>query len=344
MKENMIKKGFRVMDKIDGDYYVITNVRNGEGYAEKECVNPETKEEYLDATQQAVINKDNCIAFRFVGDALAPEVPVGFSVKDGILLDNNNNPVCEQGEIFVNKILALQPNKLLLSAIYEGRKGIYTYNTRKDRFIYVCSGEPIYICDCENEDYAVLLAFSEKITETITDENGKDKKIEKLMDSRIVTIDANGNVESKKLNVPILEVRKVNKKKGLFAVISKTTTDAEGYLSPAEKYYTYVKNFFHSGEGVRFFTECCPDIITESVKGYVVKTQNECLVYNNENDAKYAVNYNKDIKKKLKGFDYIVNVTDSAIGVRMTFANENYEIKTVMQEITPDRGIITYVE
>lgn len=344
MKENMIKKGFRVMDKIDGNYYVITNVRNGEGYAEKECVNPETKEEYLDATQQAVINKDNCIAFRFVGDALAPEVPVGFSVKDGILLDNNNNPVCEQGEIFVNKILALQPNKLLLSATYEGRKGVYTYNTRKDKFVYVCIGEPVYICNCGDKEDAVLLAFSEKITEITTDENGKDKKVEKLVDSRIVTIDANGNVESKKLNVPILEVRKVNKKKGLFAVISKTTTDAEGYLSPAEKYCTYVKNFFYSGEGVRFFTECYPDVIAESVKGYVVKTQNECFVYNNENDAKYSVNYNKDIRKKLKGFDYIVDVTDSATGVRMTFANENYEVKTVTQKITPDRGIITYVE
>lgn len=344
MKKNMIKKGFRVMDKIVGAYYVITNVKNGEGYAEKECINPETRERYLDATQQVVINEDNCIAFRFVNDTLSPAMPVGFSVKDGILLDNNNNPVCEQGEISINDVLALQPNKLLLSATYEGRKGVYTYNTRKDKFVYVCSGEPIYIYNCGDKEDAVLLAFSEKITETTTDENGKDKKVEKLVDSRIVTIDANGNVESQKLNVLILEVNKVNKKRGLFAVTSKTTTDAEGYLSPAEKYCTYVKNFFYSGEGVRLFTEYYPNVIAESMRGYVVKTQNECIVYNNENGAKYSVNYNKDIRKKLKGFDYIVNVEDSATGVRMTFANENYEVKTVTQEITVDRGIITYVE
>ena len=123
MRINRMRTGIIVANKVDGKYYKVTNVSvqdgNQVGTAYKLCDNPDNPGTPFGCDEElgedcVFITEKNALAFRLVSDPEPYPVPEGYGVSNGKIV-KNGTPICEQGTIVVDSILATQPDHLILA-------------------------------------------------------------------------------------------------------------------------------------------------------------------------------------------------------------------------------------
>ena len=133
MRSNKILENVTVLNKVDNQRYKIIKVVDGVGTAA--LINPE--DESLDETKTVTITPDNAIAYRLINNPNLPEVPLGYSVKGGILM-RDLEQVTQQGEIVIDKIITAVPGKLLLAVVprepKDGYIDLFSYIPEEDKF------------------------------------------------------------------------------------------------------------------------------------------------------------------------------------------------------------------
>lgn len=133
MRSNKILENVTVLNKVDNQRYKIIKAVDGVGTAA--LINPE--DESLDETKTVTITPDNAIAYRLINNPNLPEVPLGYSVKGGILM-RDLEQVTQQGEIAIDKIITAVPGKLLLAVVprepKDGYIDLFSYIPEEDKF------------------------------------------------------------------------------------------------------------------------------------------------------------------------------------------------------------------
>lgn len=133
MRSNKILENVTVLNKVDNQKYKIIKVIDGIGTAA--LINPE--DESLDETKTVTVTPDNAIAYRLINNPNLPEVPLGYSIEDGVLM-RDNGQVTQQGEIVIDKIITAVPGKFLLAVVprepKDGYIDLFSYVPEEDKF------------------------------------------------------------------------------------------------------------------------------------------------------------------------------------------------------------------
>lgn len=86
MRTNMLREGIKVMAKLGrGIYCIVTRVDDMAGSPVAYAKEIDADDEVIEDGREFVINKDNCLAFRFIKDPNPDDKPQ-LTVKDGRLV------------------------------------------------------------------------------------------------------------------------------------------------------------------------------------------------------------------------------------------------------------------
>lgn len=335
MRENKIKKNVIVRNKINNLLYKIVEVSND--IATAALINDDNT---VNETETVAITAKNAIAFRCVEDPNIPDVPVGYSVKSGVLL-KDGAPATEQGSLVVSRIIAAVPGRLLLTVEpkepREGYIDLMSYTVEDDKFkkLIRASIPDVEVIPVKDEN-RVYLSYSRTYTKEYKNDKGDDE--EKLLfdAAGIIMYDAKENaVEGVRLEAPIDNIIINKSNRVVLSVISNKEVDDEGVVSESELTVTEVDCLL---AGYPMEIDSIPTVISNGYAGKLIKTANRFYI----EGANYKIP--ATVMAALDGYDTIVDITKVDYSTRVALADDNINVKTLVITSTKDRGLIITVE
>lgn len=348
MKIERMRQGIVVLNKIDGKRYKVcgsfdsaVGTPSGVAYELADNDPNDIPCGELVNRHSVEITEANALAFRVLADTEPYPVPVGYIIRNGILM-KNGEPVCAQGEIVIDKILATQADSLILAANkdeVDGRVDIMTYKVSRDRFTTLLQHTVMPKFVGSLNDCACFI-YSETHTEEIPNDRGELEKIE-IFDSAGAYTVKNGTIVYTAHPAGPINVEK--------AVIKAENEEANPtYFLPLDKFVdnddkisdANAVSWYAPTIGAQFDTKAYDLDINYShiYKTWVVKTKDEVFVLGRDFHVK-----SKEITK-LEGYDHLIDITKAEYRYDLTFSNDEYEFKKLVSQSTRDRGYIVTVE
>ena len=160
MRTNMLREGIKVMAKLGrGIYCIVTRVDDMAGSPVAYAKEIDADDEVVKDGREFVIDKDNCLAFRFIKDPNPDDKPQ-LTVKDGRLVYEDDHAI-EMGSIHAHSMIGTVRGAVIFSADREdGNIDIYSYMPRRDRFIRLVHGiQPLPVVVKEDDDNIYITEF-----------------------------------------------------------------------------------------------------------------------------------------------------------------------------------------
>jgi len=340
------KLGTQVENKVNGKVYELTNWTDDK----KESlvavtVNPETGkslEETEDGFDKIEVTEENGICFRTVSIPADEVIPEGYTVVNGELLLNGDS-VTEQGEIFIEDILAALPGYLVLAVKPRGEKkdlvDLFIYEPERDKFTklirYNSIPMPVVVKELEG---AVLLGYNKTHMEEVPDEDDVAVEVE-MFDASALMLISNKKLDSAFYHRPMVfnSLKEVLGSESLFLISSNKTVEEGKVEDGKSPYYELVEVQVErtSVNSESIWNQPKSEILTAAVSksngGIVMKGKN----YIQHNDECFQT----ALVEKVKG-EYLVDVTLDGDNEIWTLATENYEVTRIQRTRTRDRGFI----
>lgn len=356
MKIERMRKGQKLLNKMDGGIYLVKSVSQNE---ETGCVSDGVVVE-VDSNNgievpesQVTVNEKNAICFRII-ENVEPDVVDGYTLSNGILVDKAGKMV-EQGELIVDRIVGFGPGTIILVARRNcDDNALYTYNTERDIFYRIIAiGEltsDLLFCQSKDKKASLIVWNNyEKVSEENNDEGENemdadtDAKKEpedciKFKYSTIAIVKDFGRAYTTINNEEIVTLMAdVKDSDHLFIAANKEGNciifckreDSQGMLINN----TDVKNVLSVTHC--FFNGCTNDSLFIKAKDGLHFLGSERLMPS----SICSVN----IGTKLEGYDQLVDITQKERSLYYTVANEQYEVKTIVSTRTKDRGFIVKI-
>ncbi len=282
MKKERAKVGAKVLNKVNGLLYLITKEIEdgsvGELILEENPI-------FTDINETVTINEKNAICFKCVFDP-DPEMPEGYTVERGVLLDSNTGEVVtEQGQVYIKSIIGAIPGHLLLEC--ESKKNekvdIKLFDICRDIFKHVitCTKPNVISANDSKEqgswmNEGIYLSYS---STNIKEEDGE--AVEYFEESGVVYISNQGKIVHCDYESTL---GKIIKAFDDFLFIEITTECADGIVVPAAQAILVAQVngdrdhiIFHKlNISMDRWIRITPFYI--SLKGFVIATDKEVLV------------------------------------------------------------------
>lgn len=345
MRINRMRTGIIVANKVDGKYYKVTNVSvqdgNQVGTAYKLCDNPDNPGTPFGCDEElgedcVFITEKNALAFRLVSDPEPYPVPEGYGVSNGKIV-KNGTPICEQGTIVVDSILATQPDHLILACnkTENGHVDVMSYQLSRDRFVELCKDFPVpkYVGNVADKAF---LAYSE-VLEKETETDGGKTTVREFKEAGLLTIKDGKVFDSRHFDEPVCveNIKVIACPDGYEVFVpSDEIRDADDLVEKRDvrKWYAVRSDEEFQMDGELQISW------SHAEKDWVICNDKELLVLNKN------FHVTSPEIAKLKGYNHLIDITKGEYRYTLTFSNDNYEFKTLVSKSTKDRGYIITVE
>lgn len=378
MKMSRAKKGAVVLNKLYGDFYIVdsnSKDENGKIVSAQACridvgaylesldirFTPDNKRELflreLEKTEimPSCIEKDcevnlteqNAICFRVIKDSYENLAAENWYVSDGVLV-NNGHPAAEQGEIEINRILAIFPCKLLLG-VKAGEDKIslmfFDPNYVGKEFRPVLEGLTIPVPEKEIlPNDKVLLYYSKTHMEEKGE--GDEKTTEEVVDaSGYLIYDQEGTMlDHDEYDTEPDEYHEIDTPLGKYVLSTDSFIVYQGEFNG--KQFTYI---YSDEENELRSIGLRSKVISaeENVDGFLlIKTADELAVVSDSGNE-LVLKPSKQLSKaldQLYGYGYLVDYCNKGRYFILTFASGSYEVKTLKGTFTSDIGLVLTVE
>ena len=378
MKMNRAKKGAVVLNKLYGDFYIVdsnSKDENGKIVSAQACridvgaylesldirFTPDNKRELflreLEKTEAmpSCIEKDcevnlteqNAICFRVIKDSYENLATENWYVSDGVLA-KNGHPAAEQGEIEINRILAIFPHKILLGV-----------KAREDK-ISLMYFDPNYV----GKEFSptledLTIPIPQKVTlandnlllyysRTHMEEKGEEdeKTTEEIVDaSGYVIYDSEGSLlNHEEYDTEPDEDHEIDTPLGKYVLSTDNFIVFQGEFNgkPFTNIYSREYNKLRSIELASKVSS-----VEENVDGFMlIKTADELAVVSDSGNE-LVLKPSKQLSKalgQLHGYDFLVDYCNKDKYFILTFANSSYDVKTLKGTFTSDIGLVLTVE
>lgn len=351
MKQTRAKVGAVVLDKVTGNYYMVTEEASDGSIAKAIEDGFDTRTHFLSkdvvlGEKSIKITEANAICFRCILDA-PPVAAEGYYAADGVLV-KDGNPVTEQGELYISAVFpAVRPGYIILFANSreKGMVDVLSYDVTRDRFHHIFQKmRPDYqLFETEAAYFFVEPA-------SVKEEKQEDGTVVTLLDKKaaIHFLDK-ASLVSGTLQAPnIFDFSKTKMfGKVLFLEVEKhlrPTEDGPDILVDVSEPYMGAF-FFGSGystcqealSSVKTITGCVP------YDGLFLKSEEGCqLLDPNGEDADIRIMSRKAIAQTA-GYDYLVDVNATDGKIVLTLANESMDAICIESKTTFDRGTVVKV-
>lgn len=360
MKMKRAKTNVAVFNKVNGEGYLITKVEDGEAIAERIIENPneDSKTICTDETDTVKITENNAICFRLVNDPNIPDIPTGYTINNDGILKKDGKDATEQGELKLISILGDGfPGKLLLSALPKnkeeqdkGRVDLFWYYVERDRFVKVLSESISGNIHMYNSSYSdtyenrFMLVHS-GIYKKIVKEEEEEKEKEYFDCSGVLLFSEAGDlISNTRLEAPLdMDYGRylVAEDWSFFYVYKDVNKETKEVTLREQNYSITIK----ATKDLERKELHLPDIEQATIcqlNGGIAAKSKEAFLYDTYwDEIKFT---SKKVMEKLKGFDYLIDVSSDKKGFCLMFANENYNVKVVKSVMTSDRGQVITVE
>lgn len=378
MKMNRAKKGAVVLNKLYGDFYIVdsnSKDENGKIVSAQACridvgaylesldirFTPDNKRELflreLEKTEAmpSCIEKDcevnlteqNAICFRVIKDSYENLAAENWYVSDGVLV-KNGHPAAEQGEIEIDRILAIFPRKLLLGVKAGEDKISLMYfdpNYVGKEFRPALKGIMIPIpqkVTLANDN--LLLYYSRTHMEEKGEED--EKTTEEIVDaSGYVIYDSEGSLlNHEEYDTEPDEDHEIDTPLGKYVLSTDNFIVFQGEFNgkPFTNIYSREYNKLRSIELASKVSS-----VEENVDGFMlIKTADELAVVSDSGNE-LVLKPSKQLSKaldQLYGYGYLVDYCNKGRYFILTFASDSYEVRTLKGSFTSDIGLVLTVE
>lgn len=378
MKMNRAKKGAVVLNKLYGDFYIVdsnSKDENGKIVSAQACridvgaylesldirFTPDNKRELflreLEKTEAmpSCIEKDcevnlteqNAICFRVIKDSYENLAAENWYVSDGVLV-KNGHPAAEQGEIEIDRILAIFPRKLLLGVKAGEDKISLMYfdpNYVGKEFRPALKGIMIPIpqkVTLANDN--LLLYYSITHMEEKGEED--EKTTEEIVDaSGYVIYDSEGSLlNHEEYDTEPDEDHEIDTPLGKYVLSTDNFIVFQGEFNgkPFTNIYSREYNKLRSIELASKVSS-----VEENVDGFMlIKTADELAVVSDSGNE-LVLKPSKQLSKaldQLYGYGYLVDYCNKGRYFILTFASDSYEVRTLKGSFTSDIGLVLTVE
>lgn len=380
MRSNKILENVTVLNKVDNQRYKIIKVVDGVGTAA--LINPE--DESLDETKTVTITPDNAIAYRLINNPNLPEVPSGYSVKGGILM-RDLEQVTQQGEIVIDKIIAVVPGKLLLAVVpresKDGYIDLFSYIPEEDKFKKLIR-RSIPMPEVIGTDKEYVFLKSCRIRTEEYEGDNKEKLTRELLEfSELIAYDGARDYIASYItfDTPIENIIPVRNSENISAWViesSKTLKDCdcdnedededtdydedeadedcgncrncrntcehcntyETALEDLNGEYVATMIGFSGCSFMRMNTIRIPSHVKSVSIGYkkadLIRLEDRIMIGGYADKIITAAN----IISAIDGYNWIVDTTTEDNELRISLANDNMDVKTIVVKSTRDRG------
>lgn len=330
MKVERTKPGMVVRNKVNGKKYVIMNDMLAYPVV-PEAVPcsvpvPETGSEGIRITQS------NAMAFKIVYDPTYDVVPSKgvFSVCNGVIM-SGGNPVTEQGELEIEEIVSVIPGGLICTAKTQDGFSVLSFNLVNDKFKKIINRK--YQVVREVQPGVLYLENRGEI------ENEDGTKTPVLNDATVI-FNAGQKIQSSVDLDFIPQTTSIisDMDRILFSTTMITEEDESGQCVLADCKKRWISMDF---EGSEVYTIESEDMVTatySSIYNAVVLKSDRMVDVENRVRIK-----DRAIVDYLRGYDFLVDITPSNDKRFYTFANWQYDCKTISVESTSDRGNVVKI-
>lgn len=351
MTNTIFTKGSKVMDKITGNVFLVTDEGKGN--------------QIIDTEVSGIsVNLKDPVFYKVLEKASVKDVPEGYDVVDGYLV-KDGNPVTEQGQVVINTILATVPGRLLLSVKPLRDLGdnvdnvdIFTYTPSEDRFNKLLGDVPVPDIHTVTDNYYVFVTTKTHMVEKDTDSVPNELSVFDSSYIDVYSASADKIACYGERRSPIGEPMFIlpSMASDLVQIVT-VSADAvkydeeidENVLIPADK--LVLRRWFLDDDEEEINSCGCDDISLEGAKSVdsVTVTDNNSLLIKAgniiyyTNDPHYRRVINSPLVKETEGFDYLVDAEITDKVNKLTLANKDYETITIKSEKTNDRGIVVSI-
>lgn len=387
MKMNRAKRGTVILNKLYGNFYLIkSNCKDESGKiisAEAVRIDEDSFLESVNAEHNATTKKEvfaeklsfvdslllpcmsestitlkesNAICFRVIKDSDERLDAENWYVQNGILIKNGIQ-AAEQGEMEIEKILAIFPKKILL-AVKSDKEGYVSlkffdpaYAGREFRIVngdkLIPTPEKVVL-----PDDGILLYYSK----THMEESGEDedKTTEEVVDaSGYIIYDNRGElIDSDEYDTDSSESHEINVPIGTYVTVTEKFIVFNGTFN-GNRFTNILRSNMHGKmelESVEMNSEKAS--VTEGYAGLLIKTEKELVVAALEN-LTLTLKPSKQLSRvltELQGYDYLVDFVHTVEYsgetkyFTLTLANDKYEVKKLKGSRTAALGLVLTVE
>lgn len=386
MRMNRAKRGTVVLNKLYGSFYLITgNSKDESGKiisAEAVRIDEDSYLESVNAEYNASTKKEvfaekvlsadslslpcmldsitlkeaNAICFRVIKDSDERLDAENWYVQNGILMKNGIQ-AAEQGEMEIEKILAIFP-KIILLTVKSDKEGYVSlkffdpaHAGREFRMVMgdklIPTPEKVVL-----PDDGILLYYSRTHMEETGD--GEEKTTEEVVDaSGYIIYDSCGEwIDSDEYDIESSESHEINVPLGTYVVATEKFIVFNGTFN-GSSFTNILRTNMHGKvelESVEMNSEKAS--VTEGYAGLLIKTEKELAVAALEN-LTLALKPSKQLSRvltELQGYDYLVDFVHTVEYsgetkyFTLTLANDKYEVKKLKGSRTAALGLVLTVE
>lgn len=341
MRENRLRIGMEVVQKVSGKNFRVTNVTTGkDGSKVAEAVEimqvPGMALSSAEEPEKVTISNANDICFKITYDPGPTEPVAGYTLKDGVIYCNETS--IEQGEIVVDEILASLPGGLVVTVKTDKESivDLYFYDVERDIFGLKFAGIPKTDMEVfKTTEKEAYLGFNHIIVSTEKDEDGKEKEVRKFGHAVVFKISYGKQCAAYISGNPLLFDQAVFE--GSFLYIPyEERGGADTVIRECERGY-YIFNVESSLQSIfQVTSKNAPTCTLVPYRGnLLVRTDNELYI-----DGCLALRTDK--VKLLSDYPYLVDVTPkSKYETSYTFADKGCtKTVTITKASTKDRGVI----
>ena len=345
---NVKRTGTRVVNKVNGDIYEIVAIEENNGQPSALSavnVDPDTGMVRTNPAEDSkydyiTITDDNAICFRVTFYPPNPDIPKGYSVENGRLLDRDRKQVTDQGQIDIDHIICAIPGYLVLAVKAKKEEDtvtLYSYDTERDLFIRLLQQPVPYLAVAFETDTQVVIGYSSTHEEKEKDEEGNEKA-RIVFDSAALVLVSGKNASTLYFEHPI-DVRTLIRVKGeenTFLVCSEGEVDSNGFVTECSPNYEIVRICGNSLKRAELYRQ--PEAVVTAASavkiadgGYFLRGKDFMMYKDLRIDGTLAGENARD---------YLVDITYGDHEVKVTTADSSYSTATVIRKDTKDRGYI----
>ena len=336
MRTNMLREGIKVMAKLGrGIYCIVTKVDDHSGSPIAHAKEINADDEIIEDGREFVIDKDNCLAFRFIKDPNPDDKPE-LEVKDGRLVYEDGHAI-EMGSLHAHSLIGSVRGAVIFSVDREdGNIDIYSYMPRRDRFIRLIKGiQPQPVIVKEDDDNIYITEFRSH-TEDVDNPDDKDMhEVKEMIDQAFFArLSAK---EARKTDLPFRFDETLVKPIGRDEFIFEHMEDDNDVV------FYYILDPHFQGMDIAF-SKRKADTVTQVCagdKGYLFKNTEEFM---------YVNEFGETLQARITGIDLtdtdnLIDITHKDHATVYSFSDDNLtKVKRVVTELTEDRGDIVYLE
>ncbi len=339
MRNEKVKSGARIMNKITGQAYIVTAKTSGNEITAA----PVDETGAYEVGSEITITPEQGICFRVTEWPVDDSIPEGYSVTDGRLMKNGEEAT-EQGEIYVKTIVAALPGYLLLAVRprndREGYIDLFTYEPERDCFnktirasIPTVTVERV-ITDENGKDSAVILSYVEKRTEeeTEADTQGQDVTVTKetVTGSAVILVE-NRRADSYRTENEFKDLIDVDGEEGTY-LVKETCSDGN---------ILYRVISICNGDVIQ---NSCISAAEEVVKATSSAAYPGITLIGKDFIQNDMFTFKTPLAGQIKG-SFLVDMKECGKGeTKVTLANRDMETTTITRRSTPDRGYVYTIE